>query len=63
MINWKGAAKRYRLLVDGYEVVCKLNRESLALLLSKLQAVKAENAKLRMHINEHAPGTLPPELR
>jgi hypothetical protein len=80
-LRWKRACKRYRELVDGYENVTALNRETMRLQAERHRAENKAildqwnrdltllrrqintNNKLRMHINEYAPGTLPKELR
>jgi hypothetical protein len=63
MIDWKKVAHRIKERSDLYLMGMEANALAVNLLNEVKQELHEENKKLRMHINEHAPGTLPPELR
>lgn len=63
MIDWKKVAHRLKEQRDMYLLGMEANGAGVRLLNEIKDSLQDENNKLRMHINEHAPGTLPPELK
>lgn len=63
MIDWKKVAHRLKERKDLYLMGMEANAAGVRLLNAVKDDLQDENKKLRMHINEYAPGTLPPELK